>query len=131
MVPLQNYTHNPSNEVETPIDVALRVPTTTAAGVSLYVLFHVVFGWCLTRVRNRWPSFASYLLLTLEERKKDIGGTVPMPLESEQKEWTFSETVGCIAFLFFVTNLLFCILWYIFKYDPTGTVNPGWTEVFG
>jgi hypothetical protein len=31
----------------------------------------------------------------------------------------------------FLLNLLSCILGYKFAYDPSGTVNSGWTAVFG
>jgi hypothetical protein len=33
--------------------------------------------------------------------------------------------------VFFVVNFSVCALWYCLRYDPKGTVNPSWTEVFG
>jgi hypothetical protein len=33
--------------------------------------------------------------------------------------------------VFFVTNLLLSLFGYGFLYDSYGTVNPGWTAVFG
>jgi hypothetical protein len=32
---------------------------------------------------------------------------------------------------FFIVNATICSLWYCFRYDPTGTVNPSWTGIFG
>lgn len=31
----------------------------------------------------------------------------------------------------FLHNLVFCILWYAYRYSSEGTENPGWTSVFG
>jgi hypothetical protein len=33
--------------------------------------------------------------------------------------------------MFFFSNVLICVLGYRFKYDSSGTGNPGWTAVFG
>jgi len=35
------------------------------------------------------------------------------------------------ALVFFIVNLIVCNLWYCLRYDPTETVNPSWTGVFG
>jgi len=35
------------------------------------------------------------------------------------------------AFCFFIQHMLVCVLWYAFKYDEAGTINPNWTEVLG
>lgn len=45
-----------------------------------------------------------------------------------------SETIDTRAFFsfnFFLLNLGVCVFWYAFRYDPSGTVNPPWTDVFG
>lgn len=36
---------------------------------------------------------------------------------------------NCLCF--FMANLGTGLLWYAYKYDPEGTVNPDWTDVFG
>jgi threonine/homoserine/homoserine lactone efflux protein len=33
--------------------------------------------------------------------------------------------------MFFLLNLAFSVAWYSLKYNPEGTVNPGWTGIFG
>jgi hypothetical protein len=35
------------------------------------------------------------------------------------------------SLFFFLTNLGICLWWHAVIYDPTGTVNPAWTDVFG
>ena len=37
---------------------------------------------------------------------------------------------ACSGLVFFHTNLIVCMLWYAYGYNPEGTVNPGWTGVF-
>ena len=36
-----------------------------------------------------------------------------------------------LAIAFALTNLLFTLLYYCFKYNPTGTIKPSWTEMLG
>jgi hypothetical protein len=38
---------------------------------------------------------------------------------------------GVEIFIFFLWNLCICIVWYLLNYDPSGTVNPAWTDIFG
>jgi hypothetical protein len=33
--------------------------------------------------------------------------------------------------MFFLLNLAIGVAWYLLKYNPEGTVNPGWTGIFG
>jgi hypothetical protein len=39
------------------------------------------------------------------------------------------DAVYCLAF--FLVNITVCVLWYSLRYDSEGTVNPGWTGIFG
>jgi hypothetical protein len=38
---------------------------------------------------------------------------------------------GVLIFVSFLYTVVLCICWYAFRYNPAGTVNPGWTSVFG
>jgi hypothetical protein len=42
-----------------------------------------------------------------------------------------ADSAGLCYFIGFSYTMALCTLWYAFKYDPTGTVNPDWTGVFG
>ncbi|ERF73578.1 hypothetical protein EPUS_07512 [Endocarpon pusillum Z07020] len=70
--------------------------------------------WILHPICKRWPTIARALLL-------DPGGR-----DASQGE----EARAWISFCFFMSNLGLCVLWYAFRYDSTGTVNPSWTDVF-
>lgn len=41
------------------------------------------------------------------------------------------DRLAVMFFVTFVLSIVFCILWYQFRYDPTGTYKPGWTNVLG
>jgi hypothetical protein len=60
-----------------------------------------------------YPHLSVYILMVPESSR---GRELPRAI------WTL---------VFFVVNLSVCALWYCLRYDPKGTVNPSWTEVFG
>lgn len=41
------------------------------------------------------------------------------------------ESMAVLLFLIFGVNFYLCFVGYCFWYNPTGTLNPVWTEVFG
>lgn len=43
--------------------------------------------------------------------------------------WLDIKAFNCLCF--FVANLGTSVLWYAYKYNPEGTMNPDWTDVFG
>jgi hypothetical protein len=60
-----------------------------------------------------YPHLSVYILMVPESLRSR---------EPPRATWTL---------VFFVVNLSVCALWYCLRYDPKGTVNPSWTEVFG
>jgi hypothetical protein len=42
----------------------------------------------------------------------------------------FDKTAAGMMY-FFLLNLVTCVRGYTYAYDPSGTVNPGWTTIFG
>lgn len=83
----------------------------------------------LDEVCKRYSNIASVLLISAK----------PLGEETSQDEVQMTDgqiassldTGSFLALSFFLTNLAVCILWYAFNYDPTASVNPAWTEVFG
>jgi hypothetical protein len=71
---------------------------------------------------ERVPRWARSIFITLpnpEEGKKRRSG---MDSKLEVTYWCFM--------LFFYSTVL-CVVWYAYRYNPEGTVNRGWTGVFG
>lgn len=44
---------------------------------------------------------------------------------------TVDRGEGVLIFVSFLYTVVLCVCWYAFRYNPAGTVNPGWTRVFG
>jgi len=43
----------------------------------------------------------------------------------------YADRESCLALVMVLIELCVCLLWYAFRYDSAGTVNPSWTVVFG
>jgi hypothetical protein len=41
------------------------------------------------------------------------------------------DPVGLLVLVSFLYTVVLCTIWYAFRYDSSGTVNPSWTGVFG
>jgi hypothetical protein len=54
---------------------------------------------------------------------------------TQMSEWMWFKFEFKLADLsnlvFFLLNLTIGVAWYSLKYNPKGTVNPGWTGIFG
>jgi len=74
---------------------------------------------------ERWPRFSRSVFITWEsaaevrEREREGGARDSRP----------GLTFRC--FLLFLYSTLLCAIWYAYRYNPEGTVNRGWTGVFG
>jgi hypothetical protein len=59
--------------------------------------------------------------------------TLPNPEEGRKRrsemDSNFDVTYWCFMMFFYSTVL--CVVWYVYRYNPEGTVNRGWTGVFG
>lgn len=71
--------------------------------------------WCVSKISRRWPGVGRVLLL--DDRGEGMEGKI--------------ELAAWFAICFFLVNLAACVLWYAFLYEQDGTVQPGWTDVFG
>ena len=69
-----------------------------------------------------WPSFSRNVFITWESDKERTGEE---RLESKENVWTF------LCFAMFLYTTVLSLLWYCYRYNPEGTVNRGWTGVFG
>ncbi|KAJ6594577.1 hypothetical protein B0H19DRAFT_65568 [Mycena capillaripes] len=91
----------------------------------IYLAVAIYVGYRgLDRVGRRWPRVAEVLLVkrkSTQENQDSDGGNNAGPVDD--RAW--------LALCFFFTNLMVSVLWYALVYDPTGTLNPSWTEVFG
>ena len=47
------------------------------------------------------------------------------------KEALEKEKLAVMSFVTFVLSMIFCVLWYQFRYDSTGTYKPVWTNMLG
>lgn len=97
----------------------------------LYYLFYRV----LNRVCGQWPVLGRALLVdqrsvitvpneAVDETLESVGDAVIEKTKSV-------EVAAFYTLCFFFTNLAVCVLWYLFLYDETGTLNPDWTDIFG
>jgi hypothetical protein len=59
--------------------------------------------------------------------------TLPNPEEGRKRrsgmDSNLDVTYWCFMMFFYSTVL--CVVWYVYRYNPEGTVNRGWTGVFG
>ena len=98
-----------------------------------------VYPACMKFVcRFRWVGRALFLVKgdAREDVHNDDAGERPPDAELSIWDDFFWDSGGLdraalFYLLFFLVNLVTCVLWYAFKYDPSGTVNPEWTDVFG
>ncbi|KAE9381905.1 hypothetical protein N431DRAFT_15583 [Stipitochalara longipes BDJ] len=98
-------------------------------GVTI-IFYYFYFG--LAWLCERCPLIAKVLLI--DRTPWDLAKIEHLPRE---KRKGYELEAGVIyfppwnCFCIFLSNLALCILWYAFVYNSTGTVNPGWTHVFG
>jgi uncharacterized membrane protein len=82
------------------------------------LLFLVTFGAI--------PAFI-YVVEIICKWSPKVGATL---LVSEgENGGTDRDAVYCLAF--FLVNITVSVLWYSLRYDSDGTVDPGWTGIFG
>lgn len=72
----------------------------------------------LRRLFTKFPAVGKSIL-----GRSSIGDT-------EGSRWALEDT-AVLLFMVFLLNLSLCILGYLYLYEPSGTVNPGWTSAFG
>lgn len=101
------------------------------------VLVELVVDWCflvalgapallvdiyLEPMAKSFPRLANSVFITLpkpEERARRGGGMDNPP-----------DLTYC-CFMMFLYSTVLCAIWYAYRYNPEGTVNRGWTSVFG
>lgn len=85
---------------------------------SFFILFyfgHIVLGSLFIH----YPGLGAKLLMRV---------STDSATSSDSQEINHS---GVLWFLGFIYNITITVLWYAYRYDPQGTVNQGWTGVFG
>jgi hypothetical protein len=109
-----------------------------AANPCLYLLMTCYVCYRLMDwIGRRWPAVTKAFLVDKpgwEQGKESAEHLSSDPMHNEQDAKNTDGPVHRGAFLsmfFFLTNLGICLGWYATVYDPTGTVNPAWTDVFG
>ncbi|KAJ6530769.1 hypothetical protein B0H19DRAFT_1192000 [Mycena capillaripes] len=75
----------------------------------------------MNRLCRRWPRIGEVLLVTRKGDQDSNGENAARSV----------DILAWFALCLWFTNLVVSVLWYAFVYDPTGTLNPNWTEVFG
>jgi len=105
---------------------------------SFYLLVTYYISYCIIDwVGRRWPAVTKALLIEnpgWKQVKEPAEPVTSGPLLKEPDDKRPDGPVDGVAFFFlffFLTNLGICLGWYAVIYNPTGTVNPGWTDVFG
>lgn len=83
---------------------------------AVYLGYRGMNGLC-----RRWPRIGEVLLVTRKGDQDSNGGNTARSV----------DILAWFALCFWFTNLVVSVLWYAFVYDPTATLNPNWTEVFG
>jgi hypothetical protein len=76
----------------------------------------IIFCYFLEKLCSIYPSVGEHFT----GRKSDADSV-----------FRVDSSEGALIFASFLYTLVLCICWYAFRYDPAGTVNPGWTSVFG
>jgi hypothetical protein len=101
----------------------------TGIGVIVWVLFdqHLLIDMLLSLVTfGAIPAFIYGVEIVCKWSPK-VGATL-LVREGENGD-TDRYVVYCLAF--FLVNITVSVLWYSLRYDSDGTVNPGWTGIFG
>jgi hypothetical protein len=76
----------------------------------------IIFFLMLENICSRYPSVGEHFA----GRKSNTDSVDPV-----------ARGEGVFIFVSFLYTLVLSICWYAFRYNPAGTVNPGWTSVFG
>jgi hypothetical protein len=106
--------------------------------IKLTIGFYIIgFFWLCQKlmllVCKKWPGVGRAFLIDNEEwnsrRGEDQAGESSEGVENQEVEPI--EDGAWAALCLFITNVVVCALWYAFIYDPTETINPPWTDVFG
>jgi hypothetical protein len=102
-----------------------------------------LFGMCLRLFQFCiFPSiilgFAVYLtnrLLSITklvaQKHRNVVRNLMLVIPQNNEDVLEIEEDAVLFLGIFFSNLMHCLLGYRFLYDPSGTVNPGWTGVFG
>jgi hypothetical protein len=99
------------------IDLAVDWAYLLAIGLPLLLV-----GILLDLTEKSIPRWARSMFITLpnpEEGRKRRSGM----------DSNLDVTYWCFMMFFYSTVL--CVVWYVYRYNPEGTVNRGWTGVFG
>jgi len=68
-----------------------------------------------------WPRFSRSVFITWKvKKKKEANGT----------DWN-PRLATPLNFAMFLYTTMLTVIWYCYRYNPEGTVNRGWTGVFG
>lgn len=111
-----------------PLPDLTKFSMTTAIWLYVFALFwvcHRGMSW----ICRRWPAVGKALLIDPSPRTEKL--EVDASNEVEEEAEVQIDNRAWVSLCFFLTNLMVCILWYAFIYDPKGSLNPSWTDVFG
>ena len=118
------------------VELNLKVKHAMMANFYLWLAYFISFRM-MNWIGRRWPGVTKALLVEQigwEQVKEPAEQVTSDPLLNNADDRRPEDPVEDVAFLslfFFLTNLGICLGWYATVYDPTGTVNPAWTDVFG
>ncbi|KAM3086578.1 hypothetical protein ACMFMG_000707 [Clarireedia jacksonii] len=87
----------------------------------------MILYYPLVAAIRRYPALGR-LLLVLDDRSIKL--TDDNQSNPAQPNTELAED-GIVGFTFFCINLATVLLWYSLVYDPSGTTNPVWTDIFG
>jgi hypothetical protein len=74
--------------------------------------------------------YIAVAVIEISARRKGLGRKLLVIFEAQDNADRV-DLGACFCLVFFLMNLTVCLLWYSYGYNPEGTVNPGWTGVFG
>jgi len=76
----------------------------------------------LEPMAKSFPRLAKSVFITLPKPGKRVRQGAVMKNRSDLTYW---------CFMMFLYSTVLCVIWYAYRYNPEGTVNRGWTGVFG
>jgi hypothetical protein len=77
----------------------------------------------LEKYAERFPQFSRSVFITWESEAE--------AKETESGVLNGEPLLTFLCFIMFLYTPILCVIWYWYRYHPEGTVNRGWTGVFG
>ena len=92
-------------------------------GLEFSVVIAILFQYqVITYFGRKTPLLGRNILVRFQE----IGS-----FDTDGSPREYLDTKACLWLICFLTSFIICTLWYSERYDPSETIDPGWTGVFG